>query len=158
MIFSFNLLLSTSHTGQSSIFDSSRHFLAFLNIPLSFIAQLRVRIFVDKPIAFVFRILVTLQLLGLNTLLGQLKLALHHQRGEIFPTRGVRVIFECVLRRYDASLVVVAAKTAIAKIGSKVVVQSGRVQFFLHQLVLQLKQSMLRFIFKSRSGIISRYS
>ena len=80
----------------------------------------------------------------------QFKLALHHKQRELLAQVGVRIVFQGVLSGDDASLVVVAAVCAVAKILTEVVVELSRVEFFLHQLVLQLEELLL-----SRSTVLA---
>ncbi len=58
---------------------------------------LTVRVFIKESITFVFRITVTVKPLLFHTLLGQLELALHYERGKTLTHITVRICVECVL-------------------------------------------------------------
>ena len=120
-----------------------RYLLAFGNVFLCQHALFRVGIFVDEAVALVFGILKAFQLLCFYALLCQFKLAFHQQYGKVFAQPAIRIILQSVLRSDDTSLVVVAAKVAIAKVSAQVVIQFGCVQFLFNQLVLQVEESLL---------------
>ena len=100
-------------------------------------------VLIDEAVALVLRILVALELLRLNTHVGQLVLAFHHEDGKLLAHVRVGVVVECILCRDDACLVVVAATGAVAEIGSEIVVEFGGQIGLEDQLILQFKHPLL---------------
>ena len=135
----------------SQRFSLRGDFLAFLDEFLGESRVFRVGIFVQEAVTFVFRILITLQFLLLDAVLRQLELTLHQQERKILALVAVREVFQRVLRGDDAGQIVAFARlVAVAEIGSEVVIEPRRVQFLLHEFVLQGEEIFLG-IFLPRS-------
>ena len=120
------------------------HLLAFVDIALRQGGVFRFGEFVEESVAFVLGITVALQAFVLGRVLGQLELALHDDQREVLAPFRERILLQRVLGCDDAgNVVTLVVGVDVAEVSSQVVVELSGEELFLHQLVLQLKQTLL---------------